>query len=425
MVTPEAAEEAVSCSIERLGNVPRPGRLVALKTKDEVRAALETFEAYIVGVSAKFAGAILNVIRESLPDLKTAEFQHLRRVVSFEYLPQHLQTRFGIIRYPESDIRDETDGFTALTRAEIRYLLVSPITAISQSGLIEVLAKKPPFLDASALPAVFTIPVPALAPTSAEQAAQWTRDFWPISYKNTNPYGPHPSLVARNTADIEEGAGTYLALAEAAGEQISELSLGEKVGCVIVDKTGGDEQIIAVTGDCRWQSRNGGPMKKEEPGNVMAHAVQRGIAMVAKKRLRVAGTNPESISSSKVFCDSPLTDHEKHFYSLDNIPPNGYLCSELDIYITHEPCVMCSMAILHSRFRRCVFSRRMPLTGGMTAGVGSVQGDGSTAVVRNVSGLGHGIFWRPSELNWKFLAWEWIDTDRLDTYLEVKDTLQA
>jgi tRNA-specific adenosine deaminase 3 len=27
-------------------------------------------------------------------------------------------------------------------------------------------------------------------------------------------------------------------------------------------------------------------------------------------------------------------------------------------------------------------------------------------------GLKHGLFWRPSELNWKFLAWEFIEDDR-------------
>lgn len=66
----------------------------------------------------------------------------------------------------------------------------------------------------------------------------------------------------------------------------------------------------------------------------------------------------------------------------------GYLCLDLEIYSTHEPCVMCSMAIVHSRFGRAVFRHRMSRTGGLCA-------DG---------GLGHGLFWR-KELNWTLLAW--------------------
>jgi tRNA-specific adenosine deaminase 3 len=38
--------------------VPRKGRLVALRTKDEVRAALETFQAYVIELPARYAGVI-------------------------------------------------------------------------------------------------------------------------------------------------------------------------------------------------------------------------------------------------------------------------------------------------------------------------------------------------------------------------------
>lgn len=90
-----------------------------------------------------------------------------------------------------------------------------------------------------------------------------------------------------------------------------------------------------------------------------------------------------------IFQDAPLLVLEQqHFDPSGNA--NGYLCHELEIYCTHEPCVMCSMAIVHSRFGRVVFRRRMAETGGLCA-------DGE---------LGHGLFWR-KELNWTLLAWQW------------------
>jgi tRNA-specific adenosine deaminase 3 len=41
----------------------------------------------------------------------------------------------------------------------------------------------------------------------------------------------------------------------------------------------------------------------------------------------------------------------------------------MDVYMTDEPCVMCAMALLHSRVRRAVYRRRDSEMGGL----GSVE----------------------------------------------------
>tara|TARA_R110002003_G_scaffold120_5_gene10631 strand:+ start:3119 stop:4273 length:1155 start_codon:yes stop_codon:yes gene_type:complete len=364
-------------------------------------------------------------VQAAIPAFKTSEISHLRRVVQFKYLPPHLQKQFyPPTRLPRGD--DDNPAAPVLLSAPasspaplpdpppaascvegdcdaerfrlVRFFLLCPTRHIPHADLFALLRQCPPF-DAKNAPAprVFYVTVPSLAPISAEQAAAWSDKYWPISYKNTNPYGPHPSLVQRNAAEIEGEAGTWLALAKSAGEQISAQCLGEPLGVVVVDRTKETPQVIAVAGDCRWRSSSGAAEPPTGTGNVMAHAVQRAIAMVAKKRLRHGGTDPALLDRS-LFCDSPLTDVEKEYYERDNIASSGYLCVDLDIYLTHEPCVMCSMAILHSRFRRCIFATRMPHTGGMTS-------DG-VDVNPQSGGLKHGLFWRPSELNWKFLAWE-------------------
>jgi tRNA-specific adenosine deaminase 3 len=74
---------------------------------------------------------------------------------------------------------------------------------------------------------------------------------------------------------------------------------------------------------------------------------------------------------------------------------DGYLCSGLDIYLTHEPCVACAMAMIHSRFRACIFEKRMPGSGALTAR-------------DRKDSLGYGLFWR-RELNWRVMTFQYSE----------------
>jgi tRNA-specific adenosine deaminase 3 len=84
----------------------------------------------------------------------------------------------------------------------------------------------------------------------------------------------------------------------------------------------------------------------------------------------------------------------------------GYLCTNLDIYLTHEPCVMCSMAILHSRFGRVVFGKETA-SGGIAAERKVTRDDKEEHAAR------YGLWYR-SELNWRMMAWQWVDDDEPD-----------
>lgn len=42
-----------------------------------------------------------------------------------------------------------------------------------------------------------------------------------------------------------------------------------------------------------------------------------------------------------------------------------YLCKGYDCYVVHEPCVMCAMALTHSRVRRILFAKKDPSGGAL------------------------------------------------------------
>ncbi|KIV98947.1 uncharacterized protein PV09_09332 [Verruconis gallopava] len=405
------------------------GTLTPLRTKAEVQASTETASAYIVEVPNQSASDLLNVLRGVVPAEVTSSLQHLRRFVKPEFLPRHIGVA-GSNTSADGEARSLAESSTEplssprQARSTTSHVLVCPTATISLSAL-ERLFQDHVELFKPLSPEVREIVVPIFAPTSAEQASSWSEKYWPTIYRNTNPYGPHPSLVKRAELELVANgdADRYVNLARCVADCGSDQGLGIGVGAVVVERVNGSKKtrIVAVAGDARFAdiARHDSPECPHTPGqgfsgNVMGHAVLRAIAMVAQKR-RVLAQLSEGVASpvenefrdlisSEItqepwpFTARPVSDLEElYLKAADNLTPNGYLCLDLEIYLTHEPCVMCAMAILHSRFSRVVFGKRVPKTGALYAEQDS---------------LGHGLFWR-DQLNWKFFVWQWraLDAD--------------
>ncbi|KAH6717928.1 cytidine deaminase-like protein [Leptodontidium sp. MPI-SDFR-AT-0119] len=360
---------AISFSKPVAAEVARKGGVfIPLKTTLETRAREKIGKVYVTSVPAKLASTVLNLVRKLVPDDGGIDFQHLRRFAKLKDLPPH-------VRELVADASASSDLF----------LIAGPIIAIPFTDLLHELT--------SILKEVYMVEVdvPLLAPTSQEQATSWTAKYWPTVYKKSNPFGPHPSIVERAEEEMRGEVEGYMELAERVAREGYEGNKGEKVGVVVVERKERKGRVVAVAGDARWDGWGKGGRGS---GNVVAHAVMRAIGMVAgglKAREEIdSGTEPKVDAIADIFKDEALLPIEKeHFDPSGN--ENGYLCHELEIYCTHEPCVMCSMAIVHSRFGRAVFKRRMGETGGLCA-------DGE---------LGHGLFWR-KELNWTLLGWQWL-----------------
>lgn len=317
----------------------------------------------------------MSLIRQALPNDGGLDIQHLRRFAKFTDLPP--EVRSSIAAWRNISTNSSGDNFP-----DERVLLIGSINAITKESLTELLV---PILQTAPL---VILSVPLLAPTSQEQASRWSSTYWPTVYKKSNVFGPHPSLVSRAAESIEHDAEKWIALATDVANQAYTDGSGERVGVVIVERYNGVARPVAVAGDARWLN-----WPRSSTGNVTAHAAMRAIAMVAEglkaKEESEAGISQQAKSGGpSIFRDQMYGTFEKKISRPSN--QEGYLCHELEIYCTHEPCVMCSMAIVHSRFGKLVFRRRMTQTGGICA-------DGE---------LGHGLFWR-KELNWTLLAWQW------------------
>lgn len=351
--------------------------------------------------------------------VKNYDLHHLRRFVKPEDLPPYLMDKFSTSTTSSNTNHTEKiatrkeqvgDGDRSLKEQAQRqalptwskeatlYFLICSESHLPSGSALECLVGLDQINYWSSKSEFLTILVPILPPSSVDQARRWTKDYWPTVYKKSNPFGPHPSLVSRAESELHDSVERWMELAERAGMEVSVAAIGEPIGAVIVDRT--HEQgpsIVAVAGDARWhgveeQGRNGS-------GNVLAHAVMRAIGMVANRRRTLLEQDLDAVLDSGVSNFHPLTPTEADAYSRGSLPAGGYLCFGLVVYVTHEPCAMCSMAILHSRFGRIVFGERLPLTGGIAV-------DPIKTSSHKYGILNYGLFWRP-ELNWKLLGWQW------------------
>ena len=318
-----------------------------------------------------------------------------------------------------SRVSDERNGqYNEPSAPATLQFLACTTRSISSERLHQLLLSTNAFVTTQTDPHIRTIKVPVTPPLSHEQANQLSQQYWPTVYKGGNPFGPHPAIISRAADEIRSQAGYYMGLASRAGEATSAEGKGEIFGAVVVERSSSaSPSVVAVAGDARWENIN--EARSQGKGNVMAHAVMRVIGMVAKQRVTASSDThikPHETSGKQqpnFFADEPLTPFEKAISSQSKLAPGGYLCLDLELYLTHEPCVMCSMAINHSRFGRVVFGQRMPRTGGLAADVVADDTDNVSSSVTGeevVKRPGYGLWWC-EKLNWKFLTWQWVDEE--------------
>ncbi|XP_031554072.1 probable inactive tRNA-specific adenosine deaminase-like protein 3 isoform X2 [Actinia tenebrosa] len=85
----------------------------------------------------------------------------------------------------------------------------------------------------------------------------------------------------------------------------------------------------------------------------------------AKCQLDCEETSKEDTSKSKVVEDSNKTNKNPENKFMNENKNGPYLCTGYDLYVTREPCIMCSMALVHSRIRRVFYGCKDPSVGAL------------------------------------------------------------
>lgn len=103
----------------------------------------------------------------------------------------------------------------------------------------------------------------------------------------------------------------------------------------------------------------------------------------------------DPIDHSIMNCISEIAQQEserRHKQAFKDKSSNNYLCLDYHVYTSHEPCTMCSMALVHSRISQLVYLKPSPKTGGIGKNSGNKE-------MIHIS----------CSLNWKFEAFHYQD----------------
>lgn len=345
---------------------------------------------------------------------------HLRRFAKPAFLPTHLN--------PLGE-----DENTSVSNPTI-HLLVTPPPPNPE----DLTATLSPYLPDAIPITIRKTQIPIYPPRSAQQALEWSAKYWPCTYNpaaHSAAHSPPPHLLSKTLSELNGNAGEYFALARYVADEAASSGRGRGVGAVIVDPEAEKRDgIVTVAGDARWSTHSsanvvpeGHREERQGEGRPEQHALIRAVALVAEKRLSLVSlTHPQS-ATSKSTGGPPLSELETYFYNRAENPlptraEGGYLCTGLDVYITHEPCVCCAMGMVHSRFRAVAVDARGMMKvghGGLSVAEAEIVPD-NDGDVKQEEGIdksaggtssrprGYGLHWR-KELNWRVLGFQFID----------------
>ncbi|XP_073400404.1 probable inactive tRNA-specific adenosine deaminase-like protein 3 isoform X2 [Dendrobates tinctorius] len=339
-MVPSANDQFFPWSIKPVLPLEEEERLKAYESGGQLIPPLSSFFAALINDRKQISRLCLDLcLQYPLPD----SLRHLKRVRVFQSRLQILlrpvtpEDQVNVLKNNGEFTKQKEDG---TKKADFSREISLKVTDILQG------------MDLHGLGEPFIISVPSRAARNQKEQHVWA-SIWPSTYhakrKNTNGEVGSSGEALSQEEKIRVMENMQLALEAAQQNQAKGM---KGVGAVVVDRDSG--KVLAIGTD--QTGANGSPL---------LHACMVAIDMVAHQQgggayvgLSSMDENykAKSLEDAKKGVETVGNEREKRKHSMekDENAEIPYLCTGCEVYVTHEPCVMCSMALLHSRVS-CVY----------------------------------------------------------------------